>query len=132
MLTLQFVPYSDIENLPSEDRIRKLLDIVKNKSVVLLQGRLKVHEEAKLIQETMEEISKDFKGVEICTIFPEDKEMQAVKKIKKEFFRILLGNREGMTIIGPASVIKEIRRDPNKIQLFTFKDNNIKKGKKGR
>ena len=33
---------------------------------------------------------------------------------------MLLGDREGITIIGPASVVKEIRRDPNKIQLFTF------------
>jgi hypothetical protein len=46
--------------------------------------------------------------------------MWALKKIKKEFFRLMLGNSEGMTIIGPASVIKEIKRDPNKIQLYTF------------
>ena len=129
MLTLQFVPYSEIEALNTDERIKKLIDIVKNKNIVLMQGRLKLAEETKLIQETMEEISKDFKGIEICTIYPEDKEMQAVRKIKKEFFRVLLGNREGMTIIGPATVIKEIRKDPNKIQLFTFKDKKSKKGR---
>ena len=120
MLTLQFVPYSEIEPLNTDERIEKIMSIVKGKNIVLMQGRLRVNEETRLIQETMEQIDKNFKGIEICTIYPEDKEMQALRKIKKEFFRLMLGNRDGMTIIGPSSVIKEIKRDPNKIQLFTF------------
>jgi len=127
MLTLQVVPYSEIEHLDTDERIKKLLDIVKERNIVLLQGRLKLTEETRLIQETMEQIDRTFKGIEICTIFPEDKEMQAIKKIKKGFFRVLLGNREGMTIIGPASIIKEIKRDPNKIQLYTFGNKKSKK-----
>ena len=120
MLTLQFVPYSEIEPLNTDERIEKIMSIVKGKNIVLMQGRLRVNEETRLIQETMEQIDKNFKGIEICTIYPEDKEMQALRKIKKELFRLMLGNRDGMTIIGPSSVIKEIKRDPNKIQLFTF------------
>ncbi len=131
MLTLQFVPYSEIESLNTEERIQKLLSIVKNKNIVLMQGRLKPAEETRLIQETMEQIDKDFKGIEICTVYPEDKDMEAMRKIKKEFFRLVLGNRDGMTIVGPASVVKEIKRDPNKIQLFTTKDHKKSK-KKGR
>ena len=127
MLTLQFVPYSEIETLNTEERIQKLLSIVKNKNIVLMQGRLKLTEETRLIQETMEQINKDFKGIEICTVYPEDKDMEALKKIKKDFFRLVLGITYGMTIIGPASVVKEIKRDPNKIQLFTFKDNKKSK-----
>ena len=130
MLTLQFVAYSEIESLNTEERIQKLLGIVKNKSIVLMQGRLKPAEETRLIQETMEQINKDFKGIEICTIYPEDREMEAVRKIRKEFFRFVLGNRDGMTIVGPSSVIKEIKRDPNKIQLFTFKESKKSKRRK--
>jgi hypothetical protein len=33
--------------------------------------------------------------------------------------KLLLGNREGVTIIGPASIVKEIKRDPNKVELLT-------------
>ncbi|MEK6937163.1 MAG: DUF2073 domain-containing protein [Nanoarchaeota archaeon] len=131
MLTLQFVPYSDMEALNTDERIKKLLGIVKSKSIVMMQGRLKPAEESKLIQETMEQIDKDFKGIEICTIYPEDKEMEAVRKIKKEFFRFVLGNRDGMTIVGPSTVIKEIKRDPNKIQLYTFSKDS-KKSKRRR
>jgi len=118
-LTLQFVPYGDIEVLDSESRIGKLLGIVKNKNIVLMEGRLRPEEETMLIQRTMEAIDKQFKGVELCTIFPEDRNLAVFRKIRKNFTSFLLGNREGLTIIGPATIVKEIRRDPNKIQLFT-------------
>ena len=118
-LTLQFVPYADIESLDTDERLNKLLGIVKNKSIVLMEGRLKPEEETQLIEKTMREINKQFKGVELCTLYPEDKNMDLFKKVKKNFTSFLLGDREGLTIIGPATVIKEIRRDPNKIQLFT-------------
>jgi hypothetical protein len=32
---------------------------------------------------------------------------------------MLMGNRQGMTIIGPASIVKQIKQDPEKIQVFT-------------
>ena len=118
-LTLQFVPYADMEGMNSDDRIDKLLGIVKSKSIVLMEGRLKPEVETMLIQRTMEAIDKEFKGVELCTIFPEDKNLALFRKIRKNFTSFLLGDREGLTIIGPATVVKEIRRDPNKIQLFT-------------
>lgn len=123
-LTLRFVPYADIESLETDGKINHLLSIVKEKNIVLMEGRLKPEEETVLIQRTMEEISKKFKGVELCTIYPEDKNLAFFKKMKKNFASMILGNREGLTIIGPASVIKEIRRDPNKIQLFTV---NVRK-----
>jgi len=119
MLTLQFVPYSDIEVLDSDKRIDKLLELVKDEKIVLLQGRLKPDEETQLIQRTMELISKSFKGIEVCTIYPESKDKQLLGIMRKEMVKLLLGNREGLTIIGPASIVKEIKRDPNKIQLLT-------------
>ena len=119
MLTLQFLPYGDIEHLNTDQRIKKLLGLVKDNKVVLMQGRLKPEEETKLIQQTMELIAQEFKGIEICTIYPEEKNLRFVNKVKKEMVKFLLGNRDGVTIIGPASVIKEIKRDPNRIELFT-------------
>ena len=119
MLTLQFVPYSDITYLSSEERINKLLDIVKKDNIVIMQGRLKPIEETKLIQYTMEIIDKDFTGIEICTIYPEDKHMRLFRKFTSGFVKTILGHRDGITIIGPANIVKEIKRDPNKIYLFT-------------
>jgi len=130
MLTLQFVPYSEIEYLSSVGRIRKLLNITKENRIVLLQGRLRKEEETELIKATMEEIDKDFKGIELSVIYPDKKENDFFRKIKRNFVNMLLGDRQGLTIIGPASVVREIKKDPDKIQLFTEEDSKIKKRRK--
>lgn len=127
MLTLRFIPYHEIENLNSNQRIDKLIKIAKQESIILMQGRLTPAEEANLIQETMLQISSKFKGVEICTIYPESKNLQIFKKLKQDMINFLLGHREGITIIGPASVIKDIKRDPNKIQLLVLSGATKKK-----
>ena len=130
MLTLQFVPYTEIESLSSVGRIRKLLNITKENRIVLLQGRLRKEEETELIKATMEEIDKDFKGIELSVIYPDKKESDLFRKIKRNFVSMLLGDRQGLTIIGPASVVREIKKDPDKIQLFTEEDTKTKKRRK--
>ena len=122
MLTLQFVPFTEIDGLSSVKRIQKLLKIVKTNKIVLLEGKLKPHEEAELIRKTMEEIDEKFKGIEISNIYPESKDDALLVKFKSKFLNLLLGDRIGFTIIGPATVIKEIKQDPDKIQLFTTDD----------
>ncbi|MFC1753916.1 DUF2073 domain-containing protein [Thermoproteota archaeon] len=129
-LTLQFIPYAEIENLSSLGRIRKILNAAKENNIVLLEGRLKKEEETELIKTTMEEINDEFKGIELAVIYPESKNLDFMKKIKSQFVNLLLGNRQGLTIVGPASVVKEIKKDPNKIQLFTTEANIKKKRKK--
>lgn len=130
MLTLQFVPYSEIEYLSSVGRIRKLLNITKENRIVLLQGRLRKDEETELIKATMEEIDKDFKGIELSVIYPDKKENDLFRKVKRNFVNMILGDRQGLTIIGPASVVREIKKDPDKIQLFTEEDTKTKKRRK--
>jgi hypothetical protein len=133
MVTLQFVPYGEIAALSSVGRIRMLLNIAKENKIVLLQGRLKKEEEAELIQATMEEINKDFKGIELAVIDPSTSKSGGFRGFKEGIVNGLLGNRSGMTIIGPASIIKEIKKDPRKIELLTKerkKSRNSKKNKK--
>jgi len=129
MVTLQFMPYAEIEALSSVGRIRKLLNIAKQNKIVLLQGRLKKDEETELIKATMEEINKEFKGIELAVINPKQEELSGLNKIKNDFMDMILGDRSGMTIIGPASIVKSIKKDPNKIELLT-KERKRKKRKK--
>ncbi|MBI2548270.1 DUF2073 domain-containing protein [Candidatus Woesearchaeota archaeon] len=123
MITLQFIPYAEIEQLGTAKRIKKLLDLVKDNKIVLLEGRLKKEEEAELIKRTMEEINDHFKGIELSVIYPSDKDsaafFQFFQKFRKRFISLLLGDRQGFTIIGPANIVKEIKRDPEQIQLLT-------------
>jgi len=134
MLTLQFVPYDEIEGLSSARRIQKLMNIVKQNKIVLLEGKLKKEEETDLIEITMEEIDAKFKGIELAVI-DSQQEVAGFERVRKGFFNLLLGDRQGMTIIGPATVVKEIKKNPNKIELFTQeakKRNNKKKNSKKR
>ena len=90
-----------------------------------LEGRLKKTEEAELIQKTMEMIDHKFKGIEIASIDPQETSI-----IRKLVFNAILGNRTGMTLIGPATIVKSIKKDPNKIQLFTKGSNTKRTNKK--
>jgi len=120
MLTLQFIPYFEIEQLDSEERIKKLIKLVKQEKIVLLEGRLDQEEETDLIRWTMEEISGKFKGIELSVIYPDGGDSDFFNKLKQTILNVILGNRQGMRIIGPASIIKEIKQDPDKIQLFAI------------
>jgi hypothetical protein len=119
MLTLQFIPYVEIEHLSSDERIDKLLKVVKLNKIIVLEGRLKPNEEADLIAKTMRSISDSFTGIELSVIYPESKDEDFFKKLRHSFINMLLGDRRGMTIIGPANIVAEIKQDPDKIQLFT-------------
>jgi len=131
MLTLQFVPFADIENLSSRQRVTKLMNLVKKNKIVMMQGRLKPNEEAALIEKTMEEVSKDFKGIELCTVFPQ-KDSTFFKYIKNFFIKVLVGGDiEGFTVIGPATIIKDIKRNPDKVELLLNKTRAPRKKKNG-
>ena len=134
MLTLEFVPYYEIAGLSSLGRIKKLLKIAKENKIVLLEGRLKKEEETELIKTTMEEIDEGFKGIELAVIYPTKGQSNLLGTIRNGLVDVLAGNRLGLTIIGPASIVKAIKKDPTKIQLLTqdLKKQKAKKKKSKR
>jgi len=122
-LTLQFITYSEIENLSSTERIKKLLKSILQNKIVLLQGKLKVEEEARLIEDTMVLVGniKGFKGIELEVISPKTEGMPITARMKRQIAKMLIGDQDAVTIIGPASIVREIKKDPSKIQLFLNK-----------
>lgn len=119
MVTFQFIPYHEVEKLTSAKRINKLLNVVKDDRIVIMEGRLTKEEEADLIEITMEEITQRFKGIELSVIYPEKIRGDALQWVKGAVTTMLLGNRQGLTILGPASIVKKIEKNPDKIELFT-------------
>lgn len=126
-LTLYFMPYSEIQSLSSLGRIKKLLKIAKEDKIVLLEGRLKKEEEVELIKTTMEEIDDEFTGIELAVITPSAGTEEFFKKMQINIINLIAGNRLGLTIIGPSSIVKEIKKDPSKIQLFFENEKNKKR-----
>ena len=121
-LTLSFVTYSEIAKLDAVGRVKKILDIVLKNKIVILQGKLNPSEEASLIQSTMALVGriKGFKGVEIETIST-NQNQTFFDKFKLGIARALVGQRDALTIIGPATLVKEIKKDPSKIELLLKK-----------
>jgi len=118
--TIQFIPYSEIKNLNSDERIKKILNIVLGNVILILQGKLTSGEETRLIGDTMAMIEhvKSFKGIELAVISGNGKD-SFFRKIKKGLANALAGGDLGaITIIGPATIVKEIKRNPKKIELL--------------
>ena len=118
MLSLQFVPSYELASLSEDDKMKKLLSYVKANNIVVMDGKLKAEEEASLIKFTMGMINNKFKGIEIATVNPNEKVLQGLSKLKVNIASMLLGRSQGLTVIGPATIIKDIKKNPNKIQLF--------------
>ncbi len=121
--TIQFLPYSEIKNLDSNQRIKKILGIILGNNILILQGKLTVEEETRLIGDTMAMIGyvKNFKGIELAVISGNNKE-GFFGKMKAGMINALSGGDLGaITIIGPATIVKEIKRNPKKIELMLNK-----------
>lgn len=121
--TIQFMPYSEIKYLDSTERIRKILGIALGNNILILQGKLKPEEETRLIGDTMAMIGhvKEFKGIELAVIGGNGEE-SVFAKFKKGIANALTGADLGaVTIIGPATIVKEIKKNPKKIELLLNK-----------
>ncbi len=118
--TIQFLPYSEIKNLNSDERMKKILGIILGNNILILQGRLSPNEEARLIGDTMAMIgyAKDFRGIELAVIAGNGQD-GILGKVTKRLANILAGGDfSSITIIGPATIVKEIKRNPKKIELL--------------
>ena len=119
-LTLHFMPYSEISGLDSVERIKKLLRIILDNKVVVLQGKLKPEEETRLIEDTMIMIGniKGFKGVELAVISQDSGELGFMAKFKFGLAKALTGQQNALTIIGPATIVKEMKKNPKKLEIM--------------
>ena len=120
---IQFLPNSEIRDLGSSERIRKVLGIVLANNILILQGRLLADEETRLIEDTMAMIGhvKNFRGIELAVVSGNGKD-GVFSKMKKGLANALSGGDLGaITIIGPATIVKEIKRNPRKIELLLNK-----------
>ena len=122
-LTFQFIPYNEIRTLASGERIKKLLNLVLSGKIILLQGRLAAEEETRLIEDTMVMIDhvQGFKGIELAVLSSKKEDAPFFNVMKDNLARLLVGERDAITIIGPASIVHDIRKDPTKIEMMLKK-----------
>ena len=120
--SIQFLPFVEIRDLDSTARIKKILNIVLGNNILILQGKLKAEEEARLIGDTMAMIGhvKGFKGIELAVISGNGNNQGGFfSKMRQNLANSLAkGDLGAVTIIGPATIVKDIKKNPKKIELF--------------
>ncbi|MCU4802800.1 hypothetical protein SAMN05216559_0166 [Halomicrobium zhouii] len=104
-----------MDGLTSMEKIRMILDGVRDGNIVVLEEGLSPDEESRLIEVTMTEISPDeFNGIEIET-YPKS------SSSKSGIFERLMGNDEStkkLTVIGPANQIETLHKDETLISAL--------------
>ncbi|WP_299334630.1 DUF2073 domain-containing protein [Haloplanus sp.] len=103
-----------MEELAGMEKIRLILDGVREGNIVILEEGLSPDEESKLIEVTMTEISPDeFNGIEIET-YPRS------ETADRSFLDRLMGREstKKLTVIGPANQIQTLHKDENLISAL--------------
>ena len=103
-----------MDGLASMEKIRVILDGVREGNIVILEQGLSPEEESKLIEVTMTEISPDeFNGIEIET-YPQSGGSDS------GLFGRLMGkdSPKKLTVIGPANRIETLHKDETLIQTL--------------
>ncbi len=105
-----------IEGMTSMEKIRMILDGVRDGNIVVLEQGLEPDEQSRLIEVTMAEISPDydeFNGIEIET-YPK------TTKSNSGFIGRLMGSDSSppLTVIGPADQIQTLHKDETLISTL--------------
>lgn len=118
-LSIHIMPYSEIRELTITERVKKILNLILGNRVVILQGRLRPEEEIRLIEDTMAMVDhiKSFKGIELAVVDAARDEGFFVR-MRRGLAQSITGESNSLTVIGPASIVKEIKKDPSKIEVF--------------
>jgi len=114
-LRVKILPYERIE----EGNIKEILRDVKENTIIMIDAKLSVDQETFIIQETMKKISDKFSGIELNSLALDSSKKNAnfLRGFKNKMVEMLMGKKRGITIIGPANIIKKIERNPQNMLL---------------
>ncbi|MEM5836617.1 MAG: DUF2073 domain-containing protein [Candidatus Aenigmatarchaeota archaeon] len=131
-LKFDFVSSAVLEEKPREKRINFILNKVKDGTILVTDGVMSPEEEMELIKETMRRVDDGFPGIEVASLKKPAKGLtKLAEKISESkdkiatFFASISGKKDvqtslktGLTLIGPAKYIKEIKKNPNSFSVL--------------
>lgn len=108
-LKMDFLSSDALKTRTGMEKISMIVDKVKNGDLVVIEGGLTPGEEADLIETTMREIDvENFMGIDIFTL----------ETNKTSFFGLSKKKTIGITIIGPANVMKAVKKKSNFLSMI--------------
>ena len=108
-ISFNLVSRNKLDELSSQEKLQFIIKEVKKGKILVLEYGLTPFEQTNLIEHTMKEIEHDtFIGVE----------MEGLGQDRPSFIQKLLGfsKKPRVTLIGPANLLKTIRKDNDMIQ----------------
>jgi hypothetical protein len=118
-IAFNLISRQKINDLTSEEKLNFIIKEVKNGKILVLEQGLTPVEKTNLIERTMKEIEHDtFIGVE----------MEGYGEDTPTFLQKLFGmaKRPRMTLIGPAHLLKMIKKDSDMIQTKIISSTGVK------
>lgn len=113
-LKIKFIPYEKTEGA----NFGKMIKDLKKDTIILIDAKLSPKHEAELIKKTMEHVSEKFSGIELSSIEMSAKKENAPGKLMDFLFQLATGKKRGMTIIGPAKIIRKIEKNPEELMVY--------------
>ncbi len=108
-LKMDFLSSDALKTRTGMEKISMIVDKVKDGDLVVMEGGLTPEEEANLIETTMREIDvENFMGIDIFTL----------ETNKTSFFGLSKKKTIGITIIGPANVMKAVKKKSNFLSMI--------------
>jgi hypothetical protein len=112
-IELEFIASDILDDKIGDDKMKYILDKVRENKILVMEDSLTSTEEAKLIEATMKSISEKFSGIEVSTL-----REKSETGIRERLIKMLGGRTGGLTVIGPSKLIKQIKREPQRISLL--------------
>jgi len=118
-LALHFVPFDRFINLSGDEKTSLILKQTRDNRIIIIESYLDPKEQAVLITNVMSNIDSKYSGVEMISFTRHDfqKENDFMTRLRNILIDFFSGRKAGLTIVGPASLIKKIERDPEMIML---------------
>lgn len=113
---------SQMDDMGRTEKIRYIIDRVREGRVVILENGLHPDEHALLIEKTMTEIDhEEFTGVDVES-YPDRDNNDDTRSFWDKFLNRDKDDNSDLTVIGPASRMETLHKDNNQISTLLTED----------
>jgi len=131
-LKMDFISAETLNEKSPKNRINFILKKIKEGKIIVTDASFEAKEEMELIKETMRRVDDGFPGIEVCSMKRQTKGFKHTMEILLEqknrvqkllsFLRGIpppkLNLKTGLTLIGPAKFIKQIKKKPDSFSVM--------------
>jgi hypothetical protein len=113
-IKIKLVPYETLR----EEKFVDVLKKIKEDTILLIDAKLDPDEELHLIKDTMQNVNERFSGIELGSLELTSEKNGNFTRIRNALIEKIIGKKRGPTIVGPASIIHKIKKNPKELMLY--------------